>query len=118
MGIVVGAALGTLNRLQETAGGIVQRGRDVTENATSQAKAKARSSVRTAADYTEDKLDQAADVTEELADKAEDALDEPDYRAYEERTYEELYELASERDIAGRSTMNKAELIAALRDER
>jgi len=34
---------------------------------------------------------------------------------YEERTYDDLYELAVEREIDGRSSMTKDELIAALR---
>jgi hypothetical protein len=36
-------------------------------------------------------------------------------RPYEERTKEELYELARKIDLAGRSQMTKAELIRALR---
>lgn len=39
-----------------------------------------------------------------------------DARPYENRTREELYELAAERGLEGRSTMSKAELIAALRE--
>lgn len=40
-----------------------------------------------------------------------------DARPYENRTREELYELAAERDIEGRSSMSKKELIAALREQ-
>ena len=43
---------------------------------------------------------------------------EPDSRGYEERTVEELRELARERGIGGRSSMDKASLIEALRDGR
>jgi Rho termination factor, N-terminal domain len=42
----------------------------------------------------------------------------PDGRTYEERSVEELRERAAELQIEGRSTMNKDELIAALRDHR
>ena len=41
-----------------------------------------------------------------------------EHRSYEERTYDELYELAAERDITGRSYMKKDELIEALREQR
>jgi hypothetical protein len=42
----------------------------------------------------------------------------PDGRTYEERSLEELRERAGELQIEGRSSMNKEELIAALRDHR
>jgi hypothetical protein len=42
----------------------------------------------------------------------------PDGRTYEERTLEELRERAGELQLEGRSTMNKDELIAALRNHR
>ena len=48
--------------------------------------------------------------------QANDSVDH-DSRPYEERTVEELNELAREREISGRSTMNKAQLIEALRDD-
>jgi len=37
-------------------------------------------------------------------------------RAYEDRSREQLYEIAKERNIRGRSKMGKWDLIAALRD--
>jgi hypothetical protein len=49
---------------------------------------------------------------------ARQAIEDRGHPSYENRTRDELYELAAERDIEGRSTMRKAELIDALRAER
>ncbi len=49
---------------------------------------------------------------------AEAAFDPRDTRPYEERTRGELYELACDRQIEGRSAMNKKQLVKALRRDR
>jgi hypothetical protein len=46
------------------------------------------------------------------------AVDPRDTRPYEDRTRGELYDLAGERDITGRSEMSKKQLIKALRRDR
>jgi hypothetical protein len=48
---------------------------------------------------------------------AREVIGDTDGRAYEDRTRDDLYALAADREIDGRSTMRKAELIAALRAE-
>ena len=82
-----------------------------------------------AADEAGDRMSkfiQEADVKRRFSD-AVDALDdvrlevlrrvhgEPATKPFDEMTVKELHELASEREIPGRSSMNKAELIDALR---
>ena len=84
-----------------------------------------------AADEAGDRMSkfvQDADVRRRISD-AVDALDdvrlevirrmrgEPATPPLDEMTLKELHQLASEREIPGRSSMNKAELIDALRRE-
>lgn len=73
------------------------------------------------------KLLEDVEITRRLSD-AVDALDDvrlevtrritgkPATTPFEEMTVKELHELAAEREIEGRSSMNKAELIDALRE--
>lgn len=61
---------------------------------------------------------QARKVTESVTDEVEGALDDAkvatDPDRYADMTKAELYDLATERDIEGRSGMSKAELVGAL----
>lgn len=118
MGMVVGATLSLVTYAQGAASGVFRRGKSLANDVAHQARSKAVSGADSAADWTDEKLEEAQEKTAELRERAGEMLDEPDRRPYEERTKEELYELAVERDIEGRSTMNKEELIVALREER
>jgi len=55
-------------------------------------------------------------MSKEKAARIANADVDHDSRPYEDRSRTELYELAKELDIAGRSKMDKSELIKAIRN--
>jgi ElaB/YqjD/DUF883 family membrane-anchored ribosome-binding protein len=80
---------------------------------------KAIESVERTAERASERLDTARARIEEASRDVRSRISEgEDHRVYEDRTREELYQLAAEREIPSRSTMRKAELIEALRSER
>lgn len=85
--------------------------RDGIEHATEQARA-ARSKAKGFGTSFGRVFESAAEA---LEDAAEAVFDPQDTRPYEERTLSELRALATDRSITGRSSMNKKQLIAALR---
>jgi Rho termination factor, N-terminal domain len=98
--------------------GIVDRAFDVAERTL----AAQHQLARTLADAATRQADAAVETAATTAEAVEASVDEgvrrPDGRTYEERSLEELRERAGELEIEGRSSMNKEELIAALRQHR
>ena len=106
MTVTVGGTVLAAEKAAEKAGDAVDQIVDGAERAVR----RVRGTVRRSADA-------ASDTAESIAASASPSSDGRGV-PYEERTRDELYALATERDITGRSTMRKAELIAALRAER
>jgi hypothetical protein len=66
----------------------------------------------------EEAVRRGREKTAEAVRAARQTVEVQDASPYESRSRDELYELARERGIEGRSRMRKTELIAALREDR
>lgn len=106
VGVLLGAALAAATYWRRPARALLTRSKDAALDAAGFAREKAGET-----------LQGIRGAGEKLQDKAEAAFEDTDRRPYEERTAKELYSLAAEREIAGRSGMSKAELIEALRTQ-
>lgn len=60
--------------------------------------------------------DETAEPADDVYDPAEVTEDTGEQEPSADMTFDELYQLAQQRDLAGRSSMRKAELITALRE--
>ncbi len=114
----IGGTAMAIDKASELVHDARERVEDAADNAkqkVEEARDRVEKDVGRAREAAEDTVEKAADKADELADKAEKQLTGKDTRRYEERTVDELRELAAEREIDGRSRMNKDDLISELR---
>jgi hypothetical protein len=75
--------------------------------------------IKNASPVVKEVIDSVTEIYDEakktLTRRAKEEFDNSENSMYENRTKEDLYALAKEKDIDGRSYMSKSELIAALR---
>jgi hypothetical protein len=123
---VAGAATRQVETTVDAAGDTVAETVDTTVEAADTTVETVQGTVRERARQVEAELEDSQERVEQPQGDQDDAPKaeaprqdrRPDGRTYEERSVEELRERAGELQIEGRSTMNKDELITALRNHR
>lgn len=113
--LAVGGAVLAADKAAEVIDDAIERGSEALEEAGETVRDAVNTVVGTASDAADDAVEHGRQAAASAKATIDDATSGRDTSPYESRSKEDLYDLAQERNIEGRSNMTKEELIEALR---